>query len=149
MRPLEQRLEARIHELRIERPGEVDVLVVKRDRKGAEEGLEGVRDGMLEQFFDRNLLQSEAAEEGVELADACAEIRLVIELRRLLREDERVLEREAGGLADELREEALEAGDEGGHGERTSRPSPQKCRMFMVRMASAPAARAARAMAAS
>src|SRR3989442_10707862 len=102
MRPLEELWEPRIDELRVEGAGEVNVLVVKRNRKGAKEGLERVRDRMIEQRLDRHLLQPEPAEEIVELADARAEVRLVVELRRLLREDERVFERQAAGLADEL-----------------------------------------------
>src|ERR1051326_5369572 len=69
---------------------------------------------MLDQFFNRSLLQPELAEEVVELRDAGAEVRLVGELRRLPRQHERVLKREPAGLADELGEEALQAGNEEG-----------------------------------
>src|SRR5262249_40098213 len=104
-----------------------------RNRKGAKEGLERGRHRMFEQPFDRRLLQTELAKQLVKLRDARAEVRLVGELPRLPRQDERVLQREARRFADELREEALEAGgegwgggDEGGHGVRTRRPSPSK-----------------------
>src|ERR1051326_9492843 len=69
---------------------------------------------MLDQFFNRSLLQPELAEEVVELRDAGAEVRLVGELRRLPRQHERVLKREPAGLADELGEEALQAGNDHG-----------------------------------
>ena len=110
---LQKRDEARIDEVRGERSGEVNVLLAERDREAEKNLRECVGDGMLEQLADRRGAQPEAAEAGVEVADGGEKVGLVIELRRLLGEHERVFESEAVGLADQLCKQFGEALCEG------------------------------------
>src|SRR5207248_1689394 len=124
VRAVEQRGDARVDEVGAEGPGEVNVLVVKRDRKGAKEGREGGRDVVVQQRLDGDLPQPEPPEQRAKLPNAVAEVRLLLELRRLLREREGVLEGEAGRLGDELGEKASEPGNHAGRGYQRRAPLP-------------------------
>src|SRR2546421_6474200 len=64
---------------------------------------------MIKQRLNRFAAETEAAEAFVKLAEEIAELLVALKLRRLLREHERVFEREPARLADQLREEAREA----------------------------------------
>jgi putative toxin-antitoxin system antitoxin component (TIGR02293 family) len=66
---------------------------------------------MREQRLDGRAVEAELAEQRVELADRRAELRIVLARPRPDREEQRVLERKPAGFADELREEAGQAGD--------------------------------------
>ncbi len=61
---------------------------------------------MLEELLDRRLSEPEAAEQGMKLPDKMRHLGIAIELLRLLRERQRVLEGQAARLADELGEES-------------------------------------------
>src|SRR5947209_15455665 len=69
LRTIEQLREPRPDEIGIERPGEVNVLIAKRNRKGAKEIGERATDGMLDQQLDRRRIDAKAAEELAELGD--------------------------------------------------------------------------------
>jgi hypothetical protein len=67
---------------------------------------------MREQRLDGHFLDAELSEEGVEGSDLMRELGVFLELRRLVGESERVFEREAVRLADELREKSRDSGYE-------------------------------------
>src|SRR5207244_10983613 len=74
-RIFEQRREARIDEVGIERAAQVDVLVAEGERKGAKELAQRARYRVLEQRFERFDVGAEAAEPGMEMADERAAVR--------------------------------------------------------------------------
>src|SRR5207247_4426724 len=114
-RIVEQRRQARIDEVGVERSRQMNVLVAKWNWKCPKEFDERLRDGMGEEPLDRRVTQSKSAEELAELLDALTELAIFFELRRLLRQRERVLEGEPAGLADQLGEEAGQFGDRRRH----------------------------------
>src|ERR1051326_1936225 len=102
MRTLEQRCQSRIHELCIERPGEMNVLVAIGDRERFEERCERLCDGMSEQRLDRRGAEAKLTEAIVKLGDERGRLGIARDLRRLTRELERVVQRQAIRLADDL-----------------------------------------------
>ena len=66
---------------------------------------------MLEQRLDLRLIQTEVTEPVMEVGDDRTQLRVVLDQRRLLCQGQGVLEREPAGLADQLGEEAGEAGN--------------------------------------
>ena len=89
----------------------MDVLIVEGEGEGAEERGQRVGDRMFEERLDLRLIQPEMTEPFMKVDDQSLRFRVVFDQRRLPRQLERVFERQPAGLADELREEAGEAGD--------------------------------------
>src|SRR5439155_23222138 len=103
----EQRRQPRVHEVGVERAGEMNVLVAEGEGESAQELAERKRNGMIEQRLDRRRVEAKTAEQRVKLADLRG--KLGVEMRCRFREHEGVLERKAAGFADELREKAGQA----------------------------------------
>src|SRR5216684_2538762 len=112
LRAVEKFRQTRPDELRIERSGEVDVLVAKRNGKAAKEGRKRAGHGMTEQRFDWRVINAKPAEERAKLANLVRENLVRRGLQRVLGQGECVIERQAAGLADELREEFRQAGND-------------------------------------
>jgi len=90
----------------------MNVLVAKRNRKGAKEIGERPRHGVSEERFDRRGVDAKAAEELAEFANLVRENDVRVELRCALGKRQRIGERQAARFADELRKEFRQPGND-------------------------------------